>query len=261
MSRIINQTQAATKALQSGVLTHGVAPAGSTAQVTGAFPRKGFSQESSRDEMMRMKTQMIADYGGAQTPFGLVTASDADFQRLQQLRESEQLANMDAWVGQNFHTNDVTTRKWLQEVYPQYYDAREREMIDRAKMALRINLLLLRGPKNEKDLILQWGLATGQIQLDRNWNIIGAHLPAGQAPVPNEEQGRFAKGLFSPKRYLLDSERQRSILNPTNPFRPLAGQSAEVQTAQAQFPFPFTFGAPVTSRPYPNFLRGAVPYM
>jgi hypothetical protein len=255
MSNIVNQTQAATRAARSGVATHNVGAAASTGQVTASYPRQGFSKESPKDELMRIKTQMIQQSGGPNTPFGMVYASDSDFQRMQELREAEQLANLDAWIGQNFHTNDVTTRAWLQKVWPEYYNAREREMIDRAKFALRVNLVLLRGPKNEKDLILQWGLATGQIQLDRNWNVIGAHLNAGQPMNPNVEQARFANSLFSPKRYLTDAERLASATMAENPFRSIPGPNRD---AMAQLPAPFASGQAVANRRYPNFLANVV---
>lgn len=50
----------------------------------------------------------------------------------------------------------LQTRCFSEFFSQEYYEARERLMIDRAKFALRVKLLKLRGPKNHKDLILQW---------------------------------------------------------------------------------------------------------
>lgn len=156
---LIDQATEATAAAEGGIYTHDVAAAQSGAQTTGAFPRKGFSARSARDEITAEKMQMIAANAGGvagQTPFGQVVASDADFKWLQKKRETEAYANLDAWIGKNFHTDDVTARKWLQEIWPDYYESREQLMIERAKFALRVKLLKLRGPKTEKDLVLQW---------------------------------------------------------------------------------------------------------
>lgn len=209
MSRLINETTNYTKEAQGGVVTHAVAGGATPAQRTGMFPRGGLSGADPKDELMREKMEFLTAAAGnnqpAMTPMGLVTASDSDFEWLQRKRDTEAMANLDQWVGTNFHTGDVATRKWLQETYPEYYESRERLMVDRAKFALRVKLLLLRGPKTQKDLVLQWGLQTGRIKLDRDWDRIG---PDGSRPfTAADEQNRFGKGLFSPSRYLSDHER------------------------------------------------------
>jgi hypothetical protein len=120
-TRLLNKTRAYTKEAQDGVYTSGQAAAGpSPAQTTRQFPRGGLNADDPRDELMKEKMEFIAGGQGqpGMTPFGEVIATDADFQWLQRKRDTEALANLDSWVGSNFHTGDVTTRKWLQEVYP-----------------------------------------------------------------------------------------------------------------------------------------------
>ena len=266
MSRLITEATNYTKQAQSGVVTHDIQQGATPAQRTGIFPRGGLSAAEPKDELMKEKMEFLrtAQAAGrpAVTELGLVTATDSDFQWLQRKRETEAMANLDQWVGTNFHTGDVATRKWLQETYPEYYESRERLMVDRAKFALRVKLLLLRGPKTQKDLVLQWGLQTGRIKLDRDWDRIG---PDGTRPFnAADEQDRFGKGLFSPSRYLSDDERIGNAyfgngMNPgdngaQNPFMPAGtGQS------DGQIPSFYPNGAAVpNANRYPGFLNTVI---
>jgi len=254
MSHLLTQTKALSDQFQSGIVTHGVGLSTSAAQSTAAYPRKGFGTPNPRDELMKEKAELIKKYGPTtgMTPFGQVNLTDQDLQVLQQKRESEAYANFDSWAGSNFHKGDVATRKWFQEVLPEYYDSREREMVDRAKLALRIQLIKMRGPKNHKDLVIIWGLETGQIQLDRNWNIVGANIEGGQNINVTDEQARFAKGLFSVNRYKTDGERDKNANSYGNPFAPKSGG---FNSGQIPSPFP---GSSITTPRYPNFLDSVI---
>lgn len=249
-SRLISQTTDATYEAQGGVVTHALSDTANGGNITGTYPRGGLSTRDPRDERVAEKMQFVAagkEAGGVagQTKFGQVVATDADFEWLAKKRETEAAANFDAWVGSNFHTNDVVKRKWLQEVYPDYYEAREQLMIDRAKFALRVHLLKLRGVANEKDLVLAWGLQTGRIQLDDGWDKIG-YTPGFDATI---SQQRFKDGLFSVKRYLSDTDRTTNATRTDNPF----GGPNNAKVAQT------FFGQSVSDDGrYPEFLEKVV---
>lgn len=244
-----------TEGLEGGVYTHD-APTPDGAMSTGAFPRGGLQARDPRDELISEKHQMMDANG--MTEFGQVQATDRDFEWLRKKRETEAFANLDAWVGENFHTSDVATRKWLQETYPEYYEARERLMVDRAKLALRIKLLKLRGPKNEKDLMLIWGLQTGRVKLDRDWDRIGPYQERGQFNRAGEQE-RYKNGLFSIRRYVSGSERADnagydaggSSPNPFMPKDPGSASMAQFQTDEQKFP---GSRVPFDNR-YPAFLN------
>ncbi len=253
MAALIDATTKYTRQAQGGVTTHGVAPAISSAQTTGAFPRGGLESRDSRDELMQQKAEFMQKSGSSMTPFGEVVATDEDFKWMQKKRETAEFANLDAWIGQNFHTPSVSQRKWLQETFPEYYEARERLMIDRAKFALRVKLLKLRGPKNHKDLILQWGLSTGRIELDKGWDIVGMYAEAGGRDI-EEEAGRFKNGLMNYRRYLSDWERDKNAKVGNNPFKPKGAGPADGQTPS---PFPNNSKVEGDNR-YPAFLSGVI---
>jgi len=253
-TKITNQVTDMTRKLRGGIYTapH-VSTSGLAGQQTAAFPRGGLSADSSQDEMMRMKMEFAKN--NAQSPFGDVYASDSDFKWLQKKRETEAAANFDAWESENFHTDDVVTRKWLQDVDPDFYKVREQEMTDKAKLALQINLILLHGPKTMKDLILIWGLQTGRIVLDRDWNVIGpSKVGAGGVDGVNMavEQGRYQRNLMRPSRYPSDADRGTASkfgagTAQANPFR-------VKNDAQRQIASPFAGYAVPQKQRYPNFL-------
>lgn len=126
-------------------------------------------------------------------------------------------------------------------------------MIDRAKFALRVKLLKLRGPKNHKDLILQWGLATGRIALDKGWDVVGMYDEPGTTDL-QESRSRFSNGLMNYRRYLSDSERVHNAVSHNNPFKPNSQGQAD-----GQMPSQFPNGAAVPNRDrYPSFLSGVI---
>lgn len=250
---LLRSARDASKNMESGIYTHDVdSTRPSDAQVTQSFPRGGLTSRSARDELMKEKMEFM-DKDTGMSPFGQVMATDADFKALLKKRETEAAANFDAWVGKNFHVNDVTVRRWLQETYPNYYKVREREMIDRAKRALQVKLLELRGPKTQKDLILLWGLQTGQIKLDRDWDRVGPSTFENDYSE-QDEQERFAKGLFNPLRYLSDDEREKNRDQSVNPFFPQDSTSAG--GGQAIRPF-YGKAVPDAGR-FPAFLQGII---
>lgn len=262
-SQLVNEVTQVTQEAEAGVFTHGqetTTRADAPAQKTSAYPRGGLQARDSRDEMVAMKSQFMDPATGV-SKFGVVQATDSDFKWLQKKREAAEFANLDAWIGQNFHKADVAQRKWLQETYPEYYESRERLMVERAKLALRIKLLQLRGPKNEKDLILQWGLQTGRIKLDDGWDKIGMSMDAKlDGAKLQAQQLRFRDGLFSIRRYKADdtrySDAQTTFADAgANPFRPS-------NEAEAQKPSPFAGEVVPSSNRWPSFLTNVLtPYL
>ncbi len=247
------------KEARSGVYTHALRSDSQDPRVGGnmtkSYPRRGLEGADPRDEMMRVKMELIKEGKvTGMTKFGQVTVTEADLQWLQKKRDQEAKFNFDRWVGENFHTNDVVGRAWLQKTYPEYYDEREQVMIDRAKFALRVNLLQLRGPKNQKDLVLYWGLQQGLVKLDRDWDRIGAGIGSNVSPQAiAAEQTRFRNGLMNPWKYKSDSERISNQSAGDNPFQPTGSFIRQMAPDQGGVPGGFGINVPDTKR-YPNFL-------
>lgn len=207
MADLQNFFRGATSAAQGGTTTHtqaSVQENANPAQMTASYPRAGLSSRTPEaDQRMRTKMQMM-DPNTGRTPFGTVMATDADFKILEQKRKLVEEANFDAWLGQNFHKGDVTSRKWLQEVVPDYYDAREKEIDDRAEFAKMVSKIKLRGPKTTEEMVLVYGLSEGKIELQPGWNVIGYVEPdanGDKAASAAALNNRFLLGLMGPMRY------------------------------------------------------------
>lgn len=222
--------------------------------MTAAYPRRGFEAFDNRDELMRVKMDLIKEgKTTGMTPLGLVTVTPQDLEWLQKKQEVEAKFNFDRWIGENFNTNDVVTRQWLQQIYPEYHDAREQAMVDRAKFALRIHLLMMRGPKDHKDLVLYWALQQGLVKLDRDWDKIGAAKVGDEVDMA-KEQRRFKRGLMTPWTYKSDEERGNNSNNPRNPFRPTGSEAQQISGGQAGIPGGFGLSVPRQGR-YSNFYQ------
>ncbi len=126
-------------------------------------------------------------------------------------------------------------------------------MIDRAKFALRVKLLKLRGPKNHKDLILQWGLATGRIELDKGWDVVGMYDEPGKSDIA-DSQSRFRGGLLNYRRFLSDKERENNTNFAGNPFKAQGPGQADGQRPSS---FPNGQAVERASR-YPDFLSNVI---
>lgn len=232
--RIQNEAMRMQEQAEVGVQTNAqnVQVAGDTGAQGGAraaqFPRK-FSARSDRDDLVRMKMEMMDEDG--MTPFGQVQFTERDARWLMEKQKAQEAANFDKWFGANFHTNDVAGRAVAQELYPRYYEERERHMTERAKLALRIKLMELRGPKSEEDLLVLYGLQSGILQLDDGWDKIGFNFEDSNM---NDPRNGFKRGLLSLRR-----------LFATNDNR--------LQNARVDAPF----GNPEYTRP--NDLRANVP--
>lgn len=231
---------------RQGIFTS--APGGTKegASVTSAFPRDGLgSEDYKRDEILRMKHEMLAEGKGlGQTRLGQVQLSDDDILHLQKKQEAEVEADFDAWAGANFHTHDPATRRWFQQIYPRYYKIRDEKMINKAKFALRVNRLLEHGPQDEEDLLLQWGLTNGHIQLEPGWDVIGYHE---DNPKMDKQQDKFASRLMGQRRYKSDKEREKASDVDFNPFRPK-------DAVQGQRPGPFSGRVDDNNR-FTNFMN------
>lgn len=231
---------------EQGVVTHKIRTAANGPAVTSSFPRGGLeSRDYKRDEILRMKAEMLKEGGGGgQTRLGQVMLSDDDLVHLQQKQQTEIEADFDAWAGSNFHTDDPAMRRWFQTIYPRYYKIRDEQMINKAKFALRVNRLLEHGAQDEEDLLLQWGLSTGHIQLEPGWNIIGYN---NRNPDMDKEQKKFASRLMGQRRYKSQEERRTAANREfkgqkINPFAPGA------DNALGQFPAPFSGTVPDNNR-------------
>ena len=240
MAHIQNVMKKATLAARPGITTHAQEVSSDPANSTVSLPRRGLTGTSSdADQRMKDKMQMMDPKTG-QSPFGLVTASDADFRLIEQKRRVAEEANFDRWIGEKYHKGDVVKRKWLQDVVPEYYDAREQDIDERAEFAKTVAKLKLRGPRTTDEMILLYGLMEGKIPLEDGWNVIGY---AEEGKSDTDRFNRFKGNLFGPYRYRTEAERKTAAGDTVhNPFnQPNLSKSLFPMTANQKADFAAIF--------------------
>lgn len=210
--KLQNTEDEVTTSLKAGVVTaqrdQTAAAGGTGAQ---QFPRDFKAGTEEWDRVQALRQQLVTDPANAMTPFGQLQFSDRDAYALLKKQQALKEADFDSWFAEQYHVNDLPTRQFAQEINPGFYAAREAKMVERAKMALRIKLIELRGPRDEKDLQIVYGLKTGEIRLDPGWDQIG-YTP--DEFNRGENTGRLRRDLGLASRMFV------TPATATNPFDP-----------------------------------------
>ena len=206
---LARQGQQISEKMAQGIYT-GPAPAddvqGGAAAVQ--FPRK-FTARSRYDDEMNTKMQLMDKDG--MTPFGQVYYDEKVGRWLQDKEAAAEAADFDAYFGANFVKNDLASRQWAQGLHPEWFDAREEEMDERAEWVMKIKKIQLRGPQNEEDLKILYLIENGKVELPPGWDQIGpgfASKTVGRAERERNEE-EFRKGLIRMPLFLTESQRQK----------------------------------------------------
>lgn len=141
-----------------------------------AFPRQfsaGPAVEAWQKETA-FKQGLVIDDKTKMTPFGQLQFSERDQQALLAQQDLQREAEFDAWFGERFNKSDLANRQFAQNINKEFYDKREEEMVRRARLALQLKLIQLRGVRTEEDMMLQFGIERGHIVLPTDWDRIGA---------------------------------------------------------------------------------------
>lgn len=204
-SKIVNAAREVTEKSDMGVMTSGATgneniQGGAKAQM---FPAK-FSARDPMDDTIRIRQQLM-DPATGQTPFGQAVFDDSMANYVLRKEKAIEAANFDAWFGKNFNLNDLASRKWAQQAYPEYFEKRIQQMTERADLALRIKKMELMGPKDEEDLIIQFGLNTGRILLEPGWDTIG--YQPDQSKEDQLGSTQLLRGLVRLPRFFSNAQR------------------------------------------------------
>lgn len=171
------------------------------------FGRK-FNARSKFDDEMNIRMQLADSEGN--TPFGKMMYDDKVGRWIQEKEAAVEAANFDSYFNQNFNKNDLASRQWAQQINPDFYEAREREMNERAEFVLKLKKIELRGPSNEEDLKILYLIENGRVVLPENWDKIGPGF-SGTAltrkDVENNNQ-RFLGGLIRKPLFLTEKQQR-----------------------------------------------------
>lgn len=169
MRRQLNDMQ---RALFEGNLTHEVDEVAGAVANPGQYPRKYRPRDPKwADEMVTKLMLQAEELGGGglgtgQTAFGQLTASERDIRNYQQYQEQQESAAFDKWFGEHFNRADLPTRRLGEELNPEYFEEREKALVEKYDVQLRLDLIKLYGPRDEKDLMILFGLQNGLLRED-----------------------------------------------------------------------------------------------
>lgn len=155
------------------------------------FPAAYTPDDTEKDTRMKLKTGLIGD-GGA-SPFGLVTATDKDFDYILEKKKLQEKLYFDVWYSRLFDTTDINKLRLAQQIYPDFYKDREAYIDKVADLQKRIALIKLRGPADLDDLKLIYLIRTQNIELpDQPLHMLNE--------APTNREG-YQRGIFNPARF------------------------------------------------------------
>lgn len=181
------------------------APLRSESDVAEQFPadfsRKGDATQDTR-MMAKLELQKASQDAGKPgvTPFGVLTASDTDFEWMQSLREHEAEVNYDAWFASWFDRASPAQKEIALKLDPGFAERRARLLDEDLDLARKIVRLKIFGPQTQDDLILQYACEAGFIDADRIEHLLHPER-AQKAQEKEANQSRYVRGLLNPRRF------------------------------------------------------------
>lgn len=156
------------------------------------FPAEYVPAEYEKDTKWQLKQDLLADDTKfkATVPFG-----EKDMKYILDKRKAQERLDFDNWFSNLFDTTDPNKARLAQEIYPDFYNARESFIDRQAELQKRLAKIKLRGPKDLGDLQLIYMMQRGEVDL-RN-------VPLWRLNEESTTKGGdlYVRGLFSPYRF------------------------------------------------------------
>jgi hypothetical protein len=124
--------------------------------------------------------------------------TDQDVAALKEKERLTELKNFDQWLMSKYNVfGDPNTQKWMTEVYPEFYNARESQIEDMLEMQKRVNRIGIRGVHDKDDLFLVYKMSTDPDLKDMLTRAPGP-VPTARTDIPDQED-RYVRGLWKQK--------------------------------------------------------------
>lgn len=168
------------------------------------FPTDALTKSDPRDEIMTAKLQLQQDPTTKAstpgiTPFGVLTASDSDFEWLRQKRDTEAEANFQQWFASNFDKMGPEQKAVARKLWPKFYEERLALLDKDLDLLRRLARQNITGIETKQDLLLQYAKEAGYIDTDRLNNLMHPEK-AMYAQNKTVRQALFKRGLLNPRR-------------------------------------------------------------
>jgi len=238
--KIVKGAQALTEKMQDGVVTAPAPEGGVQGGARAVQFQKKFDARSPEDDTMNMKLQMMDQNG--MTPFGQVYYDDKAARWVERKAAVAEAVNFDSYFNVNFNKNDLASRQWAQQINPEFYRSREREMAEKAEVILKLKGIQLRGPQSNEDLYTQFLIETGRAKLPPDWDRLGPGYSGDEEHFLSDanialQENRLRQGLIRMPVFLTQGQRASqasgnnavgawgSSASARNPFGDQTGQA------------------------------------
>ncbi len=127
----------------------------------------------------------------SQNPNRIWDVTDKEANYLLDKTKQYELMSFHEMLARHYHidASNPVLMKWAQDMFPEYWEMREKKIDQNADIQKRLAKIKLLGPRSKDDFTLLFAIATGRFQVPRG------PIYAPGLPVPH-----VARGLFNPIR-------------------------------------------------------------
>jgi ligand-binding SRPBCC domain-containing protein len=137
--------------------------------------------QATRQFPSEVKTEALraALRDGDKDPSYVVPVTEEDVRAMEQKKRMLEQVRFDDWITRRYQPwGDPAKCKWLQEIYPEYFEARRQENEAHHDIQKQFTDVMIRGPKSKEDLYLLFKTGEDQTVYDR---VAGA-IPVFKGP-------------------------------------------------------------------------------
>lgn len=138
----------------------------------------------------------------------IIPFTDKDLKVIKEKERMQEQMNFDEWIQKTYDIyKDPNTLRLLNEIYPEYFDAREEEIEEMLDIKKRMHMLGLRGPRDKKDLYLLYKYGTD----DQFKSVVDQDIgPGKQIPASEYKAGFFNNRKLARQGFTADSAKYRA---------------------------------------------------
>lgn len=158
-----------------------------------------YDATSADDEVRLAKVAAVAGKDSGASPFGVVQASDRDFEWLREKKKAQEAIAFDQWFSGLFDTKDPAVLQLTASIYPEFYQRKEQQIEMEMELLKRLKMLRVRGVRSQQDLQLLWAIQTGRLRIpDLDKKLNSVFEPVGGI----DKDDGYQRGLFNFKKQI-----------------------------------------------------------
>lgn len=155
-----------------------------------AFPAK-FASPETPDVVEK---RLLAEGLTGEQPHISVNVTDQDIEVMHKKADMARMTQFQQWIGDKFFVHgDPAESQWLQTIYPEYFEERERDNEERHELLKKHEQILLYGPKSKDDLYFMYLAENDALLREKLATTTGPTLPYDLSDTSKA----FVRGAFN----------------------------------------------------------------